>query len=172
MRKLALALVATAVLLALPSQVEAQLQVGPYAAFHDDADFGVGGFVAFPVPSLHEDVAIVADFGIFFPDRFDYWELNGNVQWSFPSDGGHFTPWVFAGINIANASIDTGIDIIDEIASDTEIGLNLGGGATFGTGPVRPFGGVKLELREGSPFALFGGVSFTVGGDSGDTGGE
>ena len=72
MKKLlcALALVG---MLAVPGLVGAQTVVGPAAAFHDDVDFGIGGFVAIPVPSLDGNLSIVPSFMYFFPDgNFDY----------------------------------------------------------------------------------------------------
>lgn len=172
MRRTILAFVAVAALVASPSDVSSQLLVGPYIAFHDDADLGVGAFVNVPVPSIHENLAFVGDFGFFFPDDggydaidVDYWELNANMLYSFPMEDLSFTPWAMAGLNIANGSV--GIDLGefgDGSASDTEIGVNLGGGVTFGTGTMKPFAGAKIELGGGEGAVVFGGVAFEVGG--------
>jgi hypothetical protein len=84
----------------------------------------------------------------------------------FPLEDPRFTPWVMGGLNIARWTIvDEGEGVRDLSTSDTDIGLNLGGGVTFGTGATRPFAGVKFELDGGDGAVLFGGVSFVVGGE-------
>ena len=125
-----------------------------------------------PVPSLNENLALTGDFGVFFPsdgaqggkDR-DYWELNANMLYRFPMEDLTFTPWAMAGLNIANGS---GGNDDDESPggsdNDTEIGLNVGGGVTFGTGAMKPFAGAKIELGGGEGAVVFGGLSFEVGG--------
>lgn len=172
MRKIVLTLVALGAFLAVPAASSAQVQVGPYLAFHDDFDLGIGAFVGVPMASIHEDLSFVGDFGFFFPGDsgydgvdVDYWELNANGLFRFPLDGQSFTPWALAGLNIANASAgaDYG-DLGHGSHSDTEIGLNVGGGVTFGTGPVSPFAGAKFELGGGEGAVIFGGLSFVVGG--------
>ena len=174
MRRLLLSLGAVTALVALPAQSSAQLKAGPFLAFHDDADLGVGGFVAVPVPTLNENMSFVGDFGLFFPGNsgydgvdVDYWEANANVLYSFPLEGMSFTPWAMGGLNIAHGSV--GLDfgeLGNHSGSHTDIGLNVGGGVTFGSGPVSPFAGVKFELGGGDGAVLFGGLSFTVGSGS------
>jgi hypothetical protein len=175
MRSLKLALATLALVVVLPSLAWGQFQVGPYLAYHDDADLGIGGFVGVPLPEVDENLSVVADFGFFFPDDHgsdgvdvDYWELNGDAVYRFPLENTSFTPWALAGINIAHGSVIRGGPGLGERSSDdTEIGLNIGGGVTFGTGPVAPFAGVKFELSGGEGAVIFGGLAFTVGGGSG-----
>jgi hypothetical protein len=175
MRRTIFAFVAVAALVASPSDASSQLLVGPYIAFHDDADLGIGAFVNVPVPSIHENIAFTGDFGFFFPDDggydgvdVDYWELNANALYRFPMEDLSFTPWAMAGLNIANGSFGgfSNEDILLGRGSvnDTEIGVNLGGGVTFGTGAMRPFAGAKIELGGGEGAVVFGGLSFEVGG--------
>jgi len=174
MRKAVFAFFAVVAVLAMPATSSAQLQVGPFLAFHDDADLGIGAFVGVPVASIHEDLSFVGDFGFFFPSGgehggvevdVDYWELNANGLFKFPMAEQPFTPWVLAGLNVANGSagVDLG-ELGSASASDTEIGLNVGGGMTFGEGPMSPFVGAKFELGGGEGAVIFGGLSFVVGG--------
>mgnify|MGYP001820271264 CR=1 FL=1 len=172
MRSVKLALAMVALLVVLPSQVWGQFQVGPFLAYHDDADLGIGGFVGIPLPDIDENLSFVADFGFFFPDDrgsdgvdVDYWELNADGLYRFPLETTSLVPWALAGINIAHGSVvREGPGLGERSSDDTEIGLNLGGGVTFGTGPVAPFAGVKFELSGGEGAVLFGGLTFTVGG--------
>jgi hypothetical protein len=158
MRKLLGAMVLAGMLLA-PAAAQAQLTVGPVAAFHDDFDFGIGGFAAIPVPSLDPNLSINPSFVYFFPsDPFNFWEINGDVVYQFQvSESTPVLPFALAGINIANFGIDGG-------GSNTEIGLNLGGGIGFRAESLQPFAGAKFEIQDGSGFVLFGGVGFAVGG--------
>ncbi len=145
-----------------------ELQMGPYLAYHDDADLGVGGMVAVPLPSMAEHLSFMGDVGVFFPDHWggrsvdvNYWEANANALFQFPLEDYSFTPWALAGLNIARWSVGRG-DFEERSRSDTEIGINLGGGMTFGSGPIRPFVGVKVELDGGRGGVVFGGLAFSI----------
>lgn len=172
MRRTILAFVAVAALVTIPSHAFGQISVGPFAAFHDDADLGIGAFVNVPAPDIHENLSFSGDFGYFFPGDggfdgidVDYWELNANALYRFPMEDASFTPWALAGLNIANGSVGLDLGELGEgSASDTEIGVNIGGGVTFGTGAMRPFAGAKIELGGGEGAVVFGGLAFDVGG--------
>jgi hypothetical protein len=56
MRRLIFAVAAVAFFAAIPTSAWGQVQVGPFGAFHDDADLGIGAFVGVSVPEIHEDV--------------------------------------------------------------------------------------------------------------------
>jgi len=172
MRNTILAFVAMAALVAIPSDASSQVRFGPFAAFHDDADFGVGAFVNFAAPEIHENLAFAGDFGMFFPDDggydeadVDYWELNANALYRFPIENVSISPWALAGLNIAHGSVGADLGELGSVSGgDTEIGVNLGGGVTFGTGPMKPFAGAKIELGGGEGAVIFGGLSFDMGG--------
>ncbi len=175
MRRLLLSLAAVTALVATPVQAKGQLQAGPYLAFHDDFDLGIGGFVGVPVPSLDENMSFVGDFGLYFPGssgygdgaNVDYWEANAGLLYRFPLEDMSFTPWVIGGLNIAHISVGDDLgESNHRSGSDTDIGLNLGGGVTFGSGPVSPYAGLKIELGGGDGAVIFGGLSFTVGSGS------
>jgi hypothetical protein len=161
-------------LLGLPLSGSAQLQVGPYLAFHDDADFGIGAFVGVPLEDVYPNLSFVGDFGFYFPgDRgydgvdVDYWEVNADALLGFPLEGQSFTPWVLAGLNLAHGSVGIGRGPFEgDRASDTDIGLNVGGGFTFTAGSLAPFAGAKFELGGGEGAVIFGGLSFWVGGQT------
>lgn len=146
-------------------RVEAQATVGGAVAWHDEADLGIAGFVSMPLSGVHPNLSVVGDFSWFFPDDegtdadVDYYEVNGNLLYGFPSDG-PVNPWVLAGVNIARASAEAG----DVSVSDTEVGLNVGGGVTFATESIRPLAGAKYELGGGEGFVVFAGIGIPLGG--------
>lgn len=163
MRKLlcSLALVG---MLAAPATVQAQLEAGPLLAYYDDLEaIGVGAFISIPVPQLAEGFAIVPDFTWYFPDGMDYFEINGDVAYFFPvAADAPVMPFAFGGLSIGRASIDLGQF---GSASDTDVGLNLGGGVQFAAGSLNPFAGAKFELRDNTGFVIFGGLGFPIGGN-------
>lgn len=156
MRRLALSALALAALVAAPSAAEAQVSFGPVVAFHGDADFGAGALVKMPLPVLYENMGLMGDFIWFFPEGFDYWEINGNLTYDFAVANSSIVPFALAGLNVAHASVEfEGVS-----ASDTELGLNLGGGVTFGGSRLRPTVGGRIQLGGGESFVLFGAILF------------
>jgi hypothetical protein len=151
-------------MLAAPVTVQAQLEAGPLLAYYDDLEaIGVGAFIAIPVPQLAEGFAIVPDFTWYFPDGGDYFEINGDLAYYFPvAADSPVLPFAFGGLSIGRVSVDLGQ--FGE-ASDTDVGLNLGGGVEFAAGSLNPFAGAKFELRDNTGFVIFGGLGFPIGGN-------
>src|SRR5688500_7656924 len=89
-------------MLAAPVAVQGQVTAGPLAAYYDDAEaFGIGAFLAIPVPQLAPGFAIVPDFTWYFPDGFDYFEVNGDVAYFFPvAADAPIAPFAFGGLSI------------------------------------------------------------------------
>ncbi|MDX1568749.1 MAG: hypothetical protein R3223_13160, partial [Longimicrobiales bacterium] len=112
------------------------------------------------IPSLGEGIGFMGDFTYFFPDQdvVDYWELNGNLSWDIPVEDAPVAPFVLGGLNIARFS-----STISD-ASETELGLNLGGGIRLGAAALQPIIGAKFELNGGEGFVLFASLPFNVGG--------
>ena len=149
-------------MLAAPVAVQAQLQVGAFAAYHDDLEaFGIGAGISIPLTSIDPNVALIPDFTFFFPDDpFGYFEINGDVSYNFPVGAdAPVAPFAFAGLNIGRSSVDLGTTS----DSSTDIGLNLGGGVNFAAGSVNPFAGAKFEIQDATGFVIFGGIAFPVG---------
>ncbi len=153
-------------------EVHAQATVGPVLAYHNDFDFGLGGFVAVPIPDFAEGLSLVADLGIFFPGDgagvdVSYFEVNGGVIYRFAVDSDVVSPFALGGLNIARLSVDdegAGPGPGPGRSSHTDLGLNLGGGVTFlNAGAVRPSVGMKIELSGGDGFVLFGALGFPLG---------
>lgn len=148
-------------LVAVPATAQAQVTLGPTLAYHDDADLGIGATVGLPLTALHEQINFLGDLVIFFPEGFDYFEVNANLTYDIPVENASVLPFVLGGLNIARASVDLGPGLD---GSDTQMGLNLGGGIKFDAGPVRPTVGLRLELDGGDGFVFFGTIPFVLGG--------
>lgn len=159
-----LSILALGVLFA-PRSADAQVQVGPTVAFHDDFDLGIGGALNVRMPALGDRIGLGADLIVFFPegDGVDYLEFNGNLTYDFPLENQRVRPFALVGMNIARLSVDLPGELGS--AEDTEIGVNLGGGLAFDLGFVRPTVGARAEIGGGEGFVLFMSLPFEVGGN-------
>jgi len=170
MRKLSIALAATAFMMFAPQGVAAQITIGPTLALHDDADFGIGGTIGAMLPSLGEGIGFMGDVIIFFPGDAslpvvgtvsqNYLEVNANITYDFPLENSTLVPFALGGLNIARASVDvSGAGG----GSNTDVGLNLGGGITFDAGNFRPSVAGRFEVSGGEGFVVFVTLPFAVG---------
>jgi hypothetical protein len=161
MKKLLYA-VALVGMLAAPSVVQGQTEAGPMLAYHTDAEaIGVGGFLSIPLPQLGEGFGVVPNLIWWFPDAGTMFEVNGDVTYAFPvAADSPVLPFAFAGLNVFRFSFDVpgGGSF-----SNTDVGLNLGGGVQFPSS-LNPFAGAKFEIQDGTGFVIFGGIGFPVGG--------
>lgn len=144
----------------VPAAAQAQATLGPIVQYHDYADFGVGVALELPASGLAENLNFLGDFTVFFPDApgVDVLQINGNLTYDFPLEDGSVLPFALAGLNVTRFSFDS-----DAIPSNTELGLNIGGGIKFDAGPLRPTVGFRLELEGGDGWAFFGSVPFKLG---------
>lgn len=151
---------AFSLLLAAPA--DAQVHFGPQASFADDADFGIGARVVAGVPD-YAGFEAVGSFDYYFPDGFDYWELNGNVLYNFELEGeSSVRPYAGGGLNIARFESDVDdVPGVDVDTGNTEVGLNLVGGTKFATdATTTPFVEAKFEVSGGEQFVIQGGLLF------------
>ncbi len=162
MKKLAIvSLIASFVLLLAPQQADAQVsvEVGPRLGLDvgdiEELFIGADGRIAsadLPVvinPAFDyyfvEDVTI---FGTEFNQSVVTFDIN--ALYEFGVDNQAFTPYAGGGLG----SIRSSIEANGESESETEIGLNIVGGAQFETGNLRPF--VQAKINVGSDVTLFG----------------
>lgn len=154
MKKTLLALAISA-LLALPASAFGQLNVGGHGLWGNDVDFGVGARVWVGLPVQTVPLAAFGEFDYFFPDGFDYWEINANVVYLFPIQNPVISPYGGAGLNFANFDFTGG--------STTEVGLNLLVGANLNLQAVKPYADARFEVSGGEQFVVTAGLSFNVG---------
>jgi len=145
-------------------QVYGQVGVGAQLSWADDTEFGIGARAVLDLAQLSSGLEAIGSFDYFFPEQplgadINYWEINANLAYVFqglPS----LAPYVGGGLNFAHASVSVDALGIPIGASNTELGLNLLGGARFNMGPVQPFGEMRIELGGGEQFVIAGGVLF------------
>ncbi|NOT45358.1 MAG: outer membrane beta-barrel protein [Acidobacteria bacterium] len=85
-------------------------------------------------------------------------EFGGNVHYLFPMSNEAFTPYVLGGLGLLRVSASSSSGGFSSSASDTAIGLNIGGGARWQVGDnwgLRPE--LKIFIEDGSN------VRFSIG---------
>ncbi len=161
MKRVGAALLTAIILGVMPSAADAQVTVGPTLAYDNDIDLGLGATLGTALPSLGQGFGLLADILMFFPDGpANYFEVNGNVTYDFPLEGSTIVPYLLGGINIARSSGE----LLGVSFSDTQVGLNLGGGVDFDAGNFRPSVGVRAEVDGGEALVFFLTLPFQAGG--------
>lgn len=163
MRKtLQLGLLLALVLPFTAQRAEAQFSFIPYLGYNLDAEkllIGVGTEFDFPV-AAPVDLGIRPAVEYMFVDDMTWLQINGDVIARFGSNPS-LKPYAGAGLAILYTSFDCEgpsefCDMID--TSNTDVGLNLLGGAQFGTGFAQPFVQGRFTMKDGSAFSILGGV--------------
>ena len=154
MKRMVLLLAALVFAGAAVNGLEAQVRFGGQLSWADDADLGLGARLEYAPKSLFKDAPVhsAASFDWFFPgNSITYVEINYNIFYDFkPSQ---VAPYAGGGLSFVIVDTPGG--------SDTDLGVNLGGGLKFKTsGKLSPFVEARIELGGGEQFVLTGGVLF------------
>lgn len=109
-----------------------------------------------------DEIRGAANFTLFFPDQpsdgdYSFWTLNADVHYLFMAEEAT-NVYGLGGLNFASQEISSG----GFSASDSEIGLNLGGGAEFGMGFGSLFAEVKYVISDFDQLVLNAGVRFDL----------
>jgi hypothetical protein len=175
MKRCAIFLALLALIQFAPAEAEAQVSFGPYVAWADDTDLGVGGRVdvglgnAFGADSgPFQNIFLNSGVTYFFWDcdeGFDevdcsFIEINGNLAVPFTLEGSSIQPYAGTGLNIARVSVEVSDNPFLDEADDTEVGLNVLGGIFFPISDLRGFAEAKIELSGGEQFVLSAGILF------------
>lgn len=105
------------------------------------------------------DISGAADFAIYFPDNYDWWELNANGHYHFFAEEGTKV-YGLAGLNYSTWSFDIGSGMGS--VSNSEVGLNLGGGAEFGVDFADIYTELKYILGSADQLAISAGLRFGI----------
>ncbi|MEO1629907.1 MAG: hypothetical protein AAFU38_03955 [Bacteroidota bacterium] len=176
MRKLFTALtLALCVSFAAP-QAQAQFSLFPYIGYNIDAEgflIGIGGEFVAPFEISNLDLTIAPSVEYVFTEDFEdpfgnadvstsIIQINGDVIARFNPQGS-FVPYAGAGLAIVIFSVEQDISGFD--ASDTDIGINILGGAAFPgvLGFGDPFVQGRITLAGDTAIALIGGVRIPLG---------
>lgn len=131
---------------------EAQMALGVQGNWGSEADFGVGARTLINVPS--SNLEAVGSVDVFFPDGdVDWLDINANLFYHFHlPDSPSVIPYLGGGLNLARLSVGD--------ASNTETGLNIGGGLRFPGASVTPFVELRGVISDADQFVVTGGLLF------------
>lgn len=157
MKRTAIAVLVTALVILGAGDLEAQVRFGGQANFADDTDFGIGPRVAADFQELGPRFQFVGTWDIYFPDDddLDFWELNGNLMYRADlraTDA--VVPYGGAGLNIARTDRDVPGGEVD----DTDLGVNFLGGAEFPLASFTPFVELRVTAEGAEQLYLTAGV--------------
>jgi hypothetical protein len=143
------------ILAAFATPVYSQIsnRVGPMISFAsgDVDEVGIGVVGEFGVA---QKISIAPQFILYFPDNFDFFELNLNANYYFFNQD-VFELYGLGGLNFARASANGN--------SNTELGLNVGVGTNFQIGKsFVPFAELRFTVGDYDQLALGLGVKFNL----------
>lgn len=155
----ALCLLALAAALCAPSgHAQTQIELGPRVGFEvsDIEELFVGADARISTASL--PVQINPTFDYYFVDGdVTFIQLTGNALYAFDIDNQAFTPYAGGGVSYIRASVSG--------FSNSDVGLNLLGGAKFGVSNLQLFAQGEFVLGDADPAKLTAGVLFILGGE-------
>lgn len=136
------------------AQAQTGLDLGAGLAYGSEVD--AIGLQVGAVYNFTQEVSGAADFTYYFPDNYDFYAFNVNVHYAFFSEA-NTKVYGLAGFNYATQEFDLGSL---GSASNSEAGLNLGGGAEFGLAFAKLFGEIKYVVSDYDQLALAAGLRF------------
>lgn len=153
--------IAAVFMFAAPNTADAQVSFGVQGSYGTEIEaIGAGARVNYAIPGA-EGFGLAGSFDYFFPDGFDWWEINANGTYSFATEGGSVAPYAGAGLNYANVSVSGSSGGTTFSASSSEMGLNLLGGLQFGGGGgITPYVEGRYATTGAGQFVFTGGFLF------------
>ena len=170
MKALRMGLATVALVAVGAAGAEAQ-RFGVQANYGTDSELGVGARVEIGLPfastGTFSQTFLIGSFDYFFDCGFDgfgdsdafdcsYWEINANAAVPLVASG--INPYVGAGLNYANYSVDVDTGFGDFDSSGSEVGLNILGGLRFPLGGLSAYGEGRFELGGGEQLVLTFGI--------------
>lgn len=138
---------------------QGQFKAGVGLAFATQ-DVGIGGQAGVTY-GFTDEIAGAANFTYYFPDGFDWWEINANGHYNFLNEDGTAV-YGLAGLNYASLSfpgVQTQFGSFGG-GSTSEIGLNLGAGAEFDADFALIFAELKYVIGNADKLDIAAGLRF------------
>ena len=135
----------------------AQLRFGAQGNFGDDVDFGVGARMTTDLAAV-KGLSLTGAFDYFFPDGFDYFEVNANATYNFAISNSQFVPYVGGGLTFGRASFDS--KYLSDWSDNEIMPSILGGAKILMNNGMSPFLELRIELSGYEQFVITGGILF------------
>ena len=155
-------------ILGLAFTAEAQTKAGVHFGYGSEIDRPlIGANAEF---GITDKISIAPDFTYYFTEKIAYvktsmWELNANAHYYF-MDNDKFKVFGLGGLNYTHAKVTWdgpgwGFGGGGTSSSDSEIGFNLGGGATYDlTDKIQAFSTLKYTIGSTDQIVLFVGARY------------
>lgn len=147
--------------------VNAQIKAGIHFGYGTEIEkpaIGVNGEFG-----ILEKLSLAPDFTYYFTDKLDYvttnlWEINLNAHYNFLGQD-KFKVFGLGGLNYAHSSVKADVDIpffgTSSSSSDSEVGFNLGGGATYAfIESLEAFSTIKYTISSTDQAVIFIGARY------------
>ena len=148
------------VALSVASPAGAQGRFGAQLNFAEDADFGLGARVGFPLGGelKRKGIEGLVTFDYFFPKAYNYWTVSADGLYHFTPASSSVKPYVGGGISFGHVSYKTPTP---GFGNDSDFGLNIMGGLRFKAQErFLPFVEARYEIKDGGQFVLAAGAYF------------
>ena len=170
MKHLSLAAIAAILLLAVPSaHAQGTIGAGVHGLYDLDLEsFGIGAQARAGANLGGFSLVINPSLEYFFTDdeeNVSTSAFGANVDLLYQIGDQYvttFQPYFGAGLGIRRYSVEVDSPLGDLDGSETDLGLNLIGGATFGGGPIQPFARATIAIMDGTPIVLKAGILFGI----------
>lgn len=139
---------------AVSQDAHAQNQVGVNLGYNLEAERVFAG-AQFRAQPASLPVIINPSIETYFIENLTWLQIDLNALYPFGIDNQSFTPYAGGGLGINYFKPENG-------DSNTEAGLNLIAGATFGFSRIQPFAEARINIDNGTNVGIRGGVLFTL----------
>lgn len=156
--------------IAVPAQAQVAIELGPrlgYDLAGDIEDLFLGLEARGGVETLPVDVNAAFDF-YFTEENTNFWSLHLGALYFLEAPDFDFAPYAGVGLGISRFSVD--VPEVDtpfgsfggNNTGNTELAINLIGGATMDLGAIKPFAQAQISLGGYDLFSLAVGLLFGI----------
>ena len=151
MKKIVVLLMTLFTVVVCASAQKGEMGVGGQLLYGDDSDIGIGARFQY---NILDQLRFAPSMNLFFPDNSDvtWFELNADIHYLFPVVD-KLKLYPLGGLNLTRVSYKDN--------SDTELGLNIGGGAQYGVfSNLDLIGELKYVTGDADQLVISAGVVF------------
>ena len=149
---------------AVPAQAQIALEIGPRVGVNVGDEVGdtfVGVDARAGVVALPVDLNGSFDYYL-GQENTNFWHLHLGALYALEFPGVPAAPYVGAGLGIQRFSIDYENDILEDVGN-SEVGIDLVGGASFDLGVLKPFAQAGISVGGYDVYTLSAGLLFSLG---------
>lgn len=134
----------------LPAGAASAADVGLRFGYYSEVDEPFAGVEI--LARVAHNVYFNPNFEWVFTEGFDYYTVNGDFHYDFPTRGQTYV-WLGAGLALVRTDFDDG-------DGETDAGLNILGGVGVQAGGLVPYAQAKVIVKDDSEFVIAFGIRF------------